>query len=101
MTLRFSKKAYLKSFNTNGCKLNLCGIETALSFSRYSVVQLARLLLSASIGLKPIVRRIWAPKGERPGFSGALLHDALLERVALGHRRYEWLYVWGFVEPAS
>jgi transposase len=39
------------------------------------------------IGLKPIVRRIWAPKGERP--------------IALGHHRYEWLYVWGFVEPAS
>jgi hypothetical protein len=39
------------------------------------------------IGLKPIVRRIWAPKGERP--------------IALGHHRYEWLYVWGFVEPAT
>jgi len=39
------------------------------------------------IGLKPIVRRIWAPKGERP--------------IAFGHHRYEWLYVWGFVEPAS
>lgn len=39
------------------------------------------------IGLKPIVRGIWAPKGERP--------------IALGHHRYEWLYVWGFVEPAT
>lgn len=39
------------------------------------------------IGLKPIVRRIWAPKGERP--------------IAFGHHRYEWLYVWGFVEPAT
>ena len=39
------------------------------------------------IGLKPILRRVWAPKGERP--------------IALGHHRYEWLYVWGFVEPAS
>jgi len=39
------------------------------------------------IGLKPIVRRVWAPKGERP--------------IALGHHRYEWLYVWGFVEPAT
>jgi transposase len=39
------------------------------------------------IGLKPIVRRIWAPKGKRP--------------IAIGHHRYEWLYVWGFVEPAS
>jgi len=39
------------------------------------------------IGLKPIVRKVWAPKGERP--------------IALGHHRYEWLYVWGFVEPAT
>jgi len=39
------------------------------------------------IGLKPITRRVWAPKGERP--------------IALGHHRYEWLYVWGFVEPAT
>ncbi len=39
------------------------------------------------IGLKPVVRRIWAPKGERP--------------IAIGHHRYEWLYVWGFVEPAT
>ena len=39
------------------------------------------------IGLKPIVRGVWAPIGERP--------------VALGHHRYEWLYVTGFVEPAS
>jgi len=39
------------------------------------------------IGLKPIPRGIWAPKGERP--------------IALGHHRYEWLYVWGFVEPVT
>jgi len=39
------------------------------------------------IGLKPVTRRIWAPKGKRP--------------IALGHHRYEWLYVWGFVEPAT
>lgn len=30
---------------------------------------------------------MWAPIGERP--------------VALGHHRFEWLYVTGFVEPAS
>src|SRR3954469_675162 len=29
------------------------------------------------IGLKPILRRVWAPKGERP--------------IALGHHRYKWL----------
>jgi len=39
------------------------------------------------IGLKPILRRIWAPKGERP--------------VAVGHHRYEWLYVTAFVSPAT
>src|SRR5260370_5670813 len=39
------------------------------------------------IGLKPIVRGVWAPVGERP--------------IALGHHRFEWLYVAGFVEPVS
>src|ERR1700693_4969030 len=39
------------------------------------------------IGLKPITRWIWAPIGERP--------------IALGHHRFEWLYVTGFVEPAT
>ena len=39
------------------------------------------------IGLKPIHRRVWAPIGERP--------------VALGHHRYEWLYVTAFVAPAT
>jgi transposase len=39
------------------------------------------------LGLKPILRRVWAPKGERP--------------VALGHHRYEWLYVTAFTQPTS
>ena len=39
------------------------------------------------IGLKPILRRVWAPRGMRP--------------VALGHHRYEWLYVIAFVSPAT
>ena len=39
------------------------------------------------IGLKPITRGVWAPIGERP--------------IALGHHRFEWLYVTGFVEPSS
>ena len=39
------------------------------------------------LGLKPIHRRVWAPIGERP--------------LALGHHRYEWLYVTAFVAPAS
>jgi hypothetical protein len=37
------------------------------------------------IGLKPILRRVWAPKGQRP--------------IALGHHRYKWLYVTAFVQP--
>jgi hypothetical protein len=39
------------------------------------------------IGLKPIARGAWAPIKERP--------------IALGHHRFEWLYVTGFVEPAT
>ena len=34
-----------------------------------------------------MLRRIWAPKGQRP--------------LALGHHRYEWLYVTAFVAPAT
>jgi transposase len=37
--------------------------------------------------LKPITRGVWAPVGERP--------------IAIGHHRFEWLYVTGFVEPAT
>ena len=39
------------------------------------------------IGLKPITRGVWAPVGERP--------------IAIGHHRFEWLYVAGFVEPLT
>ena len=39
------------------------------------------------IGLKPILRRVWAPKGQRP--------------IALGHHRYKWLYVTAVVQPIS
>jgi hypothetical protein len=41
----------------------------------------------ARLGLIPIVRRVWALRGERP--------------VALGRRRYQWLYVYGFVRPTT
>jgi transposase len=37
--------------------------------------------------LKPITRGVWAPVGERP--------------IAIAHHRFEWLYVTGFVEPAT
>lgn len=39
------------------------------------------------LGLLPVVRRVWAPRGQRP--------------LAQVQRRYEWLYVYGFVRPAT
>jgi hypothetical protein len=39
------------------------------------------------VGLKPIRRRQWAPRGQRP--------------IALGQPRYEWLYLDGFVHPST
>jgi transposase len=39
------------------------------------------------VGLKPILRKVWSPVGERP--------------VAVVQHRYEWLYVYGFVEPKT
>jgi transposase len=39
------------------------------------------------LGLLPVVRRVWAPVGARP--------------TAWGDRRYEWLYVYGFVRPRT
>lgn len=39
------------------------------------------------IGLKPILRKVWAPRGQRP-------------RTRVWHR-YEWLYVIGFIHPPS
>ena len=37
------------------------------------------------LGLKPVLRRQWAPRGRRP--------------VARGRHRYEWIYLYGFVHP--
>jgi len=39
------------------------------------------------IGLKPILRKVWSKVGERP--------------IAIVEHRYEWLYVYGFVEPKT
>ena len=39
------------------------------------------------IGLKPILRKVWSQKGERP--------------IAIVEHRYQWLYVYGFVEPQT
>ena len=41
----------------------------------------------ARLGLKPVVRRVWAPVGRRP--------------VARAKRGYEWTYLYGFVRPES
>ena len=39
------------------------------------------------LGLKPIIRKIWAPVGQRP--------------IAEVDHRYEWTYLYGFVHPAT
>jgi hypothetical protein len=39
------------------------------------------------LGLLPVVRRVWAPRGQRP--------------TAHVRRRYAWLYVYGFVRPSA
>jgi transposase len=39
------------------------------------------------LGLVPVVRRVWAPRGHRP--------------TAHVQRRYAWLYVYGFVHPST
>jgi transposase len=41
----------------------------------------------ARLGLKPILRRVWSVKGCRP--------------TAGGRTVYEWLYLYGFVHPAT
>lgn len=37
------------------------------------------------LGLKPILRKVWAKRGQRP--------------IAVVHHRYQWLYLYGFVCP--
>jgi hypothetical protein len=39
------------------------------------------------LGLLPVVRRVWAPRGQRP--------------TAWVRRRYEWLYVYAFIRPIT
>ena len=39
------------------------------------------------LGLLPVRRRVWAPRGQRPS--------------AHVRRRYQWLYVYGFVRPRT
>jgi transposase len=41
----------------------------------------------ARLGLKPIARRVWALKGQRPR--------------SCGRTRYQWLYLYGFVRPKT
>jgi transposase len=41
----------------------------------------------ARLGLKPITRRVWAPRGCRPRSSG--------------RTRYDWLYVYAFARPRT
>ncbi|GAC1460838.1 MAG: hypothetical protein NVS2B14_15430 [Chamaesiphon sp.] len=39
------------------------------------------------LGLKPILRKVWAPIGSRP--------------EAIVYHRYEWVYLYGFVHPQT
>jgi transposase len=39
------------------------------------------------VGLKPILRKVWARKGSRP--------------LAIVRHRYQWFYVYAFLHPAS
>jgi hypothetical protein len=39
------------------------------------------------LGLKPVARRVWAPRGQRPR--------------SCGRTRYDWLYVYGFTRPGT
>jgi transposase len=41
----------------------------------------------ARLGLKPVIRRVWAPVGKRP--------------IARFKRGYKWTYLYGFVRPQS
>ena len=41
----------------------------------------------ARLGLKPILRRVWSLRGQRP--------------TANGRMKFEWLYLYGLVHPAS
>jgi transposase len=41
----------------------------------------------ARLGLKPVIRRVWAPVGQRP--------------TARVKRGYEWSYLYGFVRPTT
>ena len=41
----------------------------------------------ARIGLQPIIRKVWAQKGNRP--------------IANQNRKYEWVYVYAFVHPKT
>lgn len=41
----------------------------------------------ARLGLQPILRRIWSPKGKRP--------------IAKQTRKYQWIYAYSFVHPLT
>jgi hypothetical protein len=59
----------------------------SVNYRNHPLTQVLRIWLEHRLGLKPIHRSVWAPIGERP--------------IALGHHRYEWLYITAFVAPAS
>ena len=67
-----------------GCIADTLAEEKA--FHHYSTVEIYSTD-EHRIGLKPVMRSVWSPVGERP--------------IALGHHRFQWLYVIAFVAPAT
>ena len=45
----------------------------------------------ARLGLKPVLRRVWAPRGK----------EKEKRPEAVVRQRYQWMYVYGFVHPSS
>src|SRR5215208_6032873 len=74
MSRRLSKKALDESFEAQGSLPNREG----------GTVVRGR---APSLGLKPIIRKVWSPIGERP-------------QVKV-HQRYEWSYLYAFAHPKS
>jgi len=74
MSRRLSKKALDESFEAQGSLPNREG----------GTVVRGR---APSLGLKPIIRKVWSPIGERP-------------QVKV-HQRYEWSYLYAFARPKT
>jgi transposase len=55
---------------------------------RYPYAQVEVLFFDEHrVGLRPILAKVWSPRHQRP--------------TAIVHHRYEWIYVYGFVNPKT